>query len=89
MADAGHAAVVPEGSTPSLASMPFPRRASFWGFATLFLLGIAFYLWWGLAFGVWVDNGVYAVVATLLGLGIAGMWLMMPTPNRPIPAEIR
>jgi hypothetical protein len=59
---------------------PISRVVSFWGFATLVILGVAFYLWWGLAFGVWIDNGVYAVTVTLLGFGLAGMWLVLPNP---------
>lgn len=65
--------------------LPFPRFVAFWGFAALLVLAAAFYVWWGLSFGVWVDNGVYAVVITLVLFGLAGMWLVMPNP--PIPAE--
>ncbi len=72
---------------PTLRDLPLARQASFWGFAILFVLAIAFYLWWGLSFGVWIDNGVYAVVATLAGFGLAGMWLCLPTPHRPIPSD--
>lgn len=63
--------------------LPFHRKVVFFGFTTLVLLAVVFYLWWGLFFGVWVDNGVYAVVITLLLFGLAGMWLM--TPNPPLP----
>jgi len=65
--------------------MSLPRRASFWGFAGLVVLAVAFYLWWGLAFGVWIDNGVYAVTITLLLFGLAGMWLVLPNPPAPAP----
>jgi hypothetical protein len=44
---------------------------------------VAFYLWWGLSWGVWIDNGVYAVTATLLLFGLAGMWLTLPNPPAP------
>ena len=74
-----------EGAAPSIASMPLPHKAAFWGFAALVIAALAFYLWWGLSFGVWIDNGVYSVVATLAGFGLAGMWLMTPSPSRPIP----
>jgi hypothetical protein len=74
---------------PPLSSLPFARQATFWGFSLLLILAIAFYLWWGLSFGVWVDNGVYAVVVTLAGFGLAGMWLALPSPPRPIPADRR
>jgi len=60
--------------------MSLPRSVSFWGFAMLVVLAVAFYLWWGLEFGVWIDNGVYAVTITLLLFGLAGMWLVLPNP---------
>jgi hypothetical protein len=60
--------------------MPLYRRVSFWLFAGLLFLGVIFYLAWGFAYGVWLDNGVYAVVATLIGFGLAGMWLVSPDP---------
>ncbi|HZY70910.1 MAG TPA: hypothetical protein VFF67_08060 [Thermoplasmata archaeon] len=60
------------------------RRVEFFGFAALALLGLVFYLWWGFSFGVWIDNGVYAVVSVLVLFGLAGMWLVMP--NAPVPA---
>jgi len=66
-----------------LGDMSLPRRVSFWGFASLVVLAIVFYLWWGLSFGVWIDNGVYAVFITLFLFGLAGMWLMMPNPPAP------
>lgn len=65
--------------------MSLGRRACFWGFAGLVVLAVAFYVWWGVFFGVWVDNGVYAVVITLLLFGLAGMWLMLPNPPVPAP----
>jgi hypothetical protein len=67
----------------SVAELPLPRRVVFWGFAGLVVLAVAFYLWWGLSFDVWVDNGVYAVVIVLLLFGLAGMWLMTPNPPTP------
>jgi len=60
--------------------MSFPRMVSFWGFASLVVLAVVFYLWWGLEYGVWIDNGVYAVTITLLLFGLAGMWLVLPNP---------
>jgi hypothetical protein len=56
----------------------------FFAFAALAILGVVFFLWWGLSYHVWVDNGVYAVVITLLLFGLSGMWLMAPNP--PLPA---
>jgi len=64
-------------------SLPLARKVSFWGFASLVVLAVAFYLWWGLEFGVWIDNGVYAVTITLLLFGLAGMWLVLPNPPAP------
>ncbi len=63
--------------------MSITRKVSFWGFATLVVLAVAFYVWWGVAFGVWIDNGVYAVTITLLLFGLAGMWLVLPNPPAP------
>ncbi len=59
------------------------RRIAFGGFASLIVLAVVFYLWWGLTFGVWLDNGVYAVVVVLVTFGLAGMWLVMPNPPLP------
>ncbi len=73
-------------TTRSVSQMALPRRVAFWGFAALLVAGAVFYVWWGLSFGVWIDNGVYAVVITLVLFGLAGMWLMMPNP--PPPAEL-
>ncbi len=67
--------------------MSTARKVSFWGFASLVVLGITFYVWWGVSFGVWIDNGVYAVVVTLLLFGLAGMWLMTPNPPSSSPPE--
>jgi len=75
-----------EPATPAPApfrGMSLPRRVSFWGFASLVVLAAAFYVWWGVAFGVWIDNGVYAVTITLLLFGLAGMWLVLPNPPAP------
>ncbi|HYA54072.1 MAG TPA: hypothetical protein VEG42_00525 [Thermoplasmata archaeon] len=72
-------------SAPRLRGMSLPRKVSFWGFACLVLLAVAFYVWWGVAFGVWIDNGVYAVTITLLLFGLAGMWLVLPNPPAPSP----
>lgn len=67
--------------------IPIARKVSFFAFAALVVLAIAFYLWWGLSYGVWVDNGVYAVVIVLLLFGLAGMWLVLPNPPAPVPDE--
>ncbi|HXY47595.1 MAG TPA: hypothetical protein VEK13_06850 [Thermoplasmata archaeon] len=68
---------------PRLSDMSLTRQISFWGFAALVVLAVAFYVWWGVSFGVWIDNGVYAVTITLLLFGLAGMWLVLPNPPAP------
>jgi len=73
----------PSGPRP----IPLSRRLSFWGFASLVVFAVVFYLWWGLSFGVWLDNGVYAVTITLLLFGLAGMWLVLPNPPAASPAS--
>jgi hypothetical protein len=60
--------------------MTFVRLVQFWGFAALLVLAGAFYVGWGLSYGVWLDNGVYAVVVVLALMGAAGMWLSLPNP---------
>lgn len=76
------------GSAPSQpkSRIPSTQQVGLAGFGALVVLAVVFYLWWGLAFGVWVDNGVYAVVITLLLFGVAGLWLFWPeapAPNSP------
>jgi hypothetical protein len=71
--------------TDPFRGMPIGRKASFWGFTGLVVLAVMFYVGWGLSFGVWIDNGVYAVTITLLLFGLAGMWLMLPNPPTPAP----
>ncbi len=73
----------PVGAPRRISELSIARRATFWGFASLVVLAAAFYVWWGVAFGVWLDNGVYAVVITLLLFGLAGMWLVLPNPPAP------
>jgi type VI protein secretion system component VasF len=73
---------------PRLSDLSLTRQVTFWGFASLVVLAVAFYFWWGLTFDVWIDNGVYAVTITLLLFGLAGMWLMLPNPpTPPMPAR--
>jgi type VI protein secretion system component VasF len=71
---------IPEPEPVRFRQMSLTRQVSFWGFAALVVLAVAFYVWWGVAFGVWLDNGVYAVTITLLLFGLAGMWLVLPNP---------
>jgi type VI protein secretion system component VasF len=79
--DAAEAAVA---APPRLADTSITRQVTFWAFAALVVLAVAFYVWWGVSFGVWLDNGVYAVTITLLLFGLAGMWLMLPNPPTPV-----
>ncbi len=60
--------------------LSLPRKLTFWGFASLVVAAVAFYVWWGTFYGVWIDNGVYAVFITLFLFGLAGMWLVLPNP---------
>ena len=73
----------PSATAPRVREMSITRKVSFWGFAMLVVLAVAFYVWWGVSFGVWIDNGVYAVTITLLLFGLAGMWLVLPNPPTP------
>jgi hypothetical protein len=66
-------------------TMSLPRQLTFWGFASLVVLAVLFFVGWGLNYGVWLDNGVYAVTITLLLFGLAGMWLVLPNPPAPAP----
>lgn len=40
----------------------------------LVILGVVWYLYFGVAFGRFTDVGVYSVAAMLLGFGLAGLW---------------
>ena len=73
------------GTGRALGELPLQRRFQFWGSAGLVVLAVVFYLSWGFAYGVWLDNGVYAVSIVLLLFGIAGMWLALPNPPAPAP----
>ncbi len=68
----------------SVGDLPLHRQILFVAAGVLVLLGVLFVLWWGLSFGVWIDNGVYAVAVTLILFGLAGMWLIMPNPPVPL-----
>ncbi len=78
MASAHESSPAPEATR--YREMSLPRKATFWGFASLVVAAIAFYAWWGTFYGVWIDNGVYAVFITLFLFGLAGMWLVLPNP---------
>ncbi len=74
-----------DSGTSTRRSMPLTRQVTFWGFAALVVLAVLFFVGWGLNYGVWLDNGVYAVTITLLLFGLAGMWLVLPNPPAPAP----
>lgn len=40
----------------------------------LIVLGVIWYLYFGLVYGRFADVGVYSVAAMLLGFGLAGYW---------------
>ncbi len=70
-----------ESSFALLARSSIARRIEFWAFASLVAIGAAFYVWWGVAYDGWLDNGVYAVTITLVLFGLAGMYLVLPNPS--------
>lgn len=58
--------------------LPTARQVGFFLFSLLLVAGVVFYVWWCVAFRVCIDNGVYAIVVTLVGFGLAGMWITLP-----------
>ena len=73
---------------PAPRGVPLHRRITFALFALLLLLAVVFYVYWGLAYDGWFDNGVYSVTIVLALFGIAGMWLVTPyTPVRAPPVD--
>lgn len=44
-------------------------------FFFLTILGVLFYFVWGVAYGGWVDVGVYSITIILLGFGLVGIFL--------------
>lgn len=58
----------------------FSRRVAVAFYAFLLILGIFFYLAWGIIFGTWditrpESVGVYALTVILVGFGIVGLLL--------------
>ncbi len=43
--------------------------------AFLIVLGIIYYIGWGLSYNVWADIGIYSPVAILISTGILGIIL--------------
>jgi hypothetical protein len=78
-----------EGSSPAAKTprepmnLPSARQVAFGLFALLLALAAVFYVWWCWQFHVCVDNGVYAIVVTLAGFGLAGMWITLPPRHHP------
>lgn len=69
--------------------LPLFRRIQLALFAGLVVLAAVFYVVWGLRYGGWFDNGVYAVTIVLLLFGLAGMWLTVPSPAAHAPPTAR
>lgn len=69
--------------------LPLFRRIQLALFAGLVVLAAVFYVLWGLRYGGWFDNGVYAVTIVLLLFGLTGMWLTMPSPPAAAPPSAR
>ena len=44
-------------------------------YTILFVLGVVLFVGWGLMYGVWLDVGLYAICAVIIGFGITGMYL--------------
>jgi hypothetical protein len=80
MADATSPGPFPAETGGERPNLPIVRVLSFWGFAALVVLAAVFWVWWGLSYGVWTDNGEFSVIITLAAFGLAGMWLMTPIP---------
>ena len=74
-----------EGTRKGL-SLPRAGTLAFGAFLFLLILGVGFYLWWGISYNGWTDNGVYAVTITLVAFGLAGMKLTMPRAAASPPA---
>jgi len=47
----------------------------------LFLVGVLFYIYWGMRFGVWADVGIYSVTVFFVLSGILGMVLTLYQPS--------
>ncbi|MEM0448741.1 MAG: hypothetical protein QW520_02845 [Methanomassiliicoccales archaeon] len=64
-----------------MAENVFPKKAKLWLSLLLILGGFAMWWGWGLMYGTWniferESMGVYAIVVTLLGLGMLGLLLV-------------
>ncbi len=62
------------------------RTLARWFYLSLILVGILFYIGWGLFFGTWnlfepENVGVYAVAVVLIGFGIVGTLLYSRKPD--------
>ncbi len=58
-----------------------PREATAFFYYLVLLIGVLFYLGWGMLYHnstdgkVWTDVGVYSVTVLLVGTGLIGTWL--------------
>ena len=44
----------------------------------LFIIaGLAFYIWWGLNYGVWMDSGIYSITIVFVLGGFFGLLLSL------------
>lgn len=70
-----------ESHPTAVRPLSFGRRVQIAASGALIVLGLVFYVSWGIRYGGWLDNGVYAVTIVLLLFGLVGLWLTMPTPT--------
>jgi len=56
----------------NLENIPNQQKITAGFYYFLVPLAFAFWIGWGLKFGVWWDIGLYAVLVVLLGFGIIG-----------------
>ena len=56
----------------NLENIPDQQKITAGFYYFLIPLAFAFWIGWGLKFGVWWDIGLYAVLVVLLGFGIIG-----------------
>ena len=56
----------------NLENIPDQQKITAGFYYFLIPLAFAFWMGWGLKFGVWWDIGLYAVLVVLLGFGIIG-----------------
>ena len=55
-----------------LENMPDQQKITTGFYYSLIPLAIAFWIGWGIKFGVWWDIGLYAVLVVMIGFGLIG-----------------